>query len=473
MNRKSSAAPVSKPSLPVLQMDATGGLDAQRVADVQNYINSPEAKAQAIAPTLAERLFGRDITTDTQTIDPETNAVTMETKSLHQPGYLEQAGAGLKRGINDLLGGYNENRTQNFSVDNWNNNYLDNGNKKGLVYRLGEGLGSFAKLAESPIGRSLLVGGIVGATGGDGLQALTYGAQTGMMNQQNRAKDQMYRKALAERKIDTSGIRGYIGDDMFKSILEDAQLRDNAEYRNAMLQTQVNNQREMMEYRKQEAERQARQDQQDNYFRGQQIAQGWEKLKNDKENRGNVKFSEISSMRKEFSGIPAIKNFNEIQRQYNQVTNTYNAYKSGKLRANAADQTMVTTLNKILDPDSVVRESEFARTAAGQSLLARMEGYANKMTKGGGGLTEAEREDLYIAMQEMYKANEDEANAYIQSYTDLANRYGINPADIMPRQYYQKEEASNVGGQTYPEGTVIKNKQGQKMIMRGGQWQAM
>lgn len=288
MNRKSSAAPVSKPSLSVLQMDATGGLDAQRVADVQNYINSPEAKAQAIAPTLAERLFGRDITTDTQTIDPETNAVTMETKSLHQPGYLEQAGAGLKRGINDLLGGYNENRTQNFSVDNWNNNYLDNGNKKGLAYRLGEGLGSFAKLAESPIGRSLLVGGIVGATGGDGLQALTYGAQTGMMNQQNRAKDQMYRKALAERGIDTSGIRGYVGDSMFKSILEDAQLRDNAEYRNAMLQTQVNNQREMMEYRKQEAERQARQDQQDNYFRGQQIAQGWEKLKQG-ENKVNTK----------------------------------------------------------------------------------------------------------------------------------------------------------------------------------------
>jgi hypothetical protein len=173
---------------------------------------------------------------------------------------LEQAGAGLKRGINDLLGGYNENRTQKFSVDNWNNNYLDNGNKKGLAYRLGEGLGSFAKLAESPIGRSLLVGGIVGATGGDGLQALTYGAQTGMLNQQNRAKDQMYRKALADRGIDTSGIRGYVGDSMFKSILEDAQLRDNAEYRNAMLETQVNNQREMMEYRKQEAERQARQD---------------------------------------------------------------------------------------------------------------------------------------------------------------------------------------------------------------------
>ena len=135
---------------------------------------------------------------------------------------------------------------------------------------------------------------------------------------------------------------------------------------------------------------------------------------------------------------------------------------------------MVTTLNKILDPTSVVRESEFARTAAGQSLLARIEGYANKMTKGGGGLTDVEREDLYNAMMEMYRANEDEANAYIQSYTDLANRYGINPADIMPRQYYQSSQPASTGSKpSYAEGTIIKDKQGNRLKMRGGQWQAI
>jgi hypothetical protein len=95
---------------------------------------------------------------------------------------------------------------------------LDNGNKKGLAYKLGEGLGSFAKLAESPLGRSLLVGGIVGASGGSGLEALSYGAQTGMLNQANRMKDQMYRAELKKMGFDTSGIRGYIGDDTFNKI---------------------------------------------------------------------------------------------------------------------------------------------------------------------------------------------------------------------------------------------------------------
>jgi hypothetical protein len=55
-------------------------------------------------------------------------------------------------------------------------------------------------------------------------------------------KDQMYRQALAERGIDTSGIRGWLGDDTFKYLLEDQQVKDNAEYRNTYLETQRQNQ---------------------------------------------------------------------------------------------------------------------------------------------------------------------------------------------------------------------------------------
>ena len=281
-----------KPALVPLQMDATGGLDAEATKKVQDFVNSPEARQQVLDERLAQaaaqkatpwqKVWGRNLTADIQTVDPQTNAVTMETKSLHQPGYFEKAGQGLKRGLNDILGGYGENRTQSFSTDNWNNNYLDNGNKKGLAYKLGEGLGSFAKLAESPVGRALLVGGIVGAGGGSGLQALAYGAQTGMLNQANRMKDQMYRNSLfesAKSSIMSSNLsdeekerqiaevanrinsyRGYVGDDTYKQILAGMQLKDNAEYKNALLASNLRNQQEMMEYRKQEAARKARQD---------------------------------------------------------------------------------------------------------------------------------------------------------------------------------------------------------------------
>ena len=429
-----------------MQVAENGGLDAQRTLEL----------ALAQPKSLRERLGGRTVSIDTETRNPETNEMELSRISKYQPGLLDDIRAGAK-----------ENFATGFAAPNWEETKTPDSRKKGFGYRFGEGLGSFAKFAETPLGRSLLMAGLVGATGGSGLEALSYGAGTGLTNQQTRMKDTMYRNSLSSLGIDTTGIKGYVGDDTYKNMIDARIAQENAAYRRMYYDNQKANQdlanqmaREKFDYtKKQDAK---------------ELALAWEKLKADKEKRGTASFSEISSMRKEFSGIPAIKNYNEIKRQVGNVTNTYNAYKSGKLKANAADQTMVTTLNKILDPTSVVRESEFARTAAGQSLLARIEGYANKMTKGGGGLTDAEREDLYNAMMEMYRANEEEANAYIQSYTDLANRYGINPADIMPRQYYQSSQPASTGSsQSYSEGTIIKDKQGNRLIMRGGQWQAI
>ena len=358
------------------------------------------------------------------------------------PEFKENAPVDIKVGNNprvggllpDIAAGYRENSARPMEFSNLQANITPDGREKGGAYRFGEFAGTAARLLDNPLVRGAITYGLSKNMGDKNPLNEALSATVG--TQQNKMKDTMYRQALAERGIDTSGIRGWLGDDTFKYLLEDQQVRDNAAYRNAYLESQKTNQAIANQIALDKLNYTKLQD-------AKELALGWAKLKADKEKRGTATFSEISSMRKEFSGIPAIKNYNEIKRQVGNVTNTYNAYKSGKLKANAADQTMVTTLNKILDPTSVVRESEFARTAAGQSLLARIEGYANKMTKGGGGLTDAEREDLYNAMMEMYRANEEEANAYIQSYTDLANRYGINPADIMPRQYYQSNQTQS------------------------------
>ena len=286
-----------KPVLVPLQMDEAGGLDTEATNRVQNYINNPVTE-----PNLWQRIVGRDITTDTQLINPETNQITLDSTRVHEPGYLEKVGQGLKRGLDDILGGYSENRTQNFSTDNWNNNYLDNGNKKGLAYKLGEGLGSFAKLAESPLGRSLLVGGIVGATGGDGLQALSYGAQTGMLNQANRMKDQMYRNELAKMGFDTSGIRGYIGDDTFNKIFQSKQLQDNAEYRNALLEINKRNQEADNQLAQQKLARQEKQDAIDTGIKLQELNLKRQKLEDDrnKKSGGLDNLTAVSNQLKRF-----------------------------------------------------------------------------------------------------------------------------------------------------------------------------
>ena len=58
----------------------------------------------------------------------------------------------------------------------------------------------------------------------------------------------------------------------------------------------------------------------------------------------------------------------------------------------AGSQAILISFNKLLDPTSVVRESEYARSATGQSAIETMRGYADKLSKGGAGVTLKELE---------------------------------------------------------------------------------
>lgn len=100
--------------------------------------------------------------------------------------------------LRDVAGGYNENLNNAISLNNFGQNETPDGRKKGFAYRLGEGLGSISRFAQSPLGRGLIVGGLVGATGGDALPMLAYGAGTTMQNQANRMNDKLYRNELKQ-----------------------------------------------------------------------------------------------------------------------------------------------------------------------------------------------------------------------------------------------------------------------------------
>lgn len=209
------------PQIQPLQVAENGGLDAQRTLEL----------ALAQPKTFRERLGGRTVSIDTESVNPETSEVEINRISKYQPGLLDDIRAGAK-----------ENFTTGFAAPNWEQTRTPDGRNKGLGYKFGEGLGSLAKFAESPLGRGLIMAGIVGAAGGSGLEALGYGTGAGVANQQNRMKDTMYRNELEKMGFDTSGIRGYVGDDTFNKIFQSKQLQDNADYRNALLASNLKNQ---------------------------------------------------------------------------------------------------------------------------------------------------------------------------------------------------------------------------------------
>lgn len=130
--------------------------------------------------------------------------------------------------LSDLVKGYQENYNTPFSVEN-----LQQDQNKGVASRVGEGLGTVARGIMSPAGRTVMTAGLISALGGAPDAALTYGLSAGVTNQALRTQDAIYRKGLEEQGVDTSKIRGWITDDVYKNYTL-------ANYRNASLRVRQN-----------------------------------------------------------------------------------------------------------------------------------------------------------------------------------------------------------------------------------------
>lgn len=116
----------------------------------------------------------------------------------------------------------------------------------------------------------------------------------------------------------------------------------------------------------------------------------------------------------------------EMARQANLIDSSYSNILNGGDRS-LNTQAIITAFNKILDPSSVVRESEYDRTAAGQSLIARLEGKIQNISAGGAGVTpETLKEAADIAKQYLAgaKASIELQNKRAQ---DMAKQFGLNP----------------------------------------------
>jgi hypothetical protein len=75
---------------------------------------------------------------------------------------------------------------------------------------------------------------------------------------------------------------------------------------------------------------------------------------------------------------------------------------AGITSPNPMIQTILVTFQKILDPTSVVRESEYARSATGVSALRRIEGAIQNFIKGGA-VSVSEVKDIYLLAEKFYQ----------------------------------------------------------------------
>lgn len=138
------------------------------------------------------------------------------------------------------------------------------------------------------------------------------------------------------------------------------------------------------------------------------------------------------------------ENAREMARQSQLINSSYNNIVNGGDRS-LNTQAIITSFNKILDPTSVVRESEYDRTAAGQALISRLQGKYDNIVAGGAGVTEATLKEA----ADIAKTYLDQSRKYIEAENaravSMANQFGLNPDFVT--NTYQEDSGGDTGNQ--------------------------
>lgn len=117
-----------------------------------------------------------------------------------------------------------------------------------------------------------------------------------------------------------------------------------------------------------------------------------------------------------------------VKMQLDLMKSSLAAVKAGA--AAPGSQGVLVTFQKILDPTSVVRESEYARSASGLSLLSRIDGKWQTIEKGGAGVPVKDLEE-FVALGEQFMRNQAKAANETKTQIDsIAKQYKLDPSQI-------------------------------------------
>lgn len=183
-----------------------------------------------------------------------------------------------------------------------------------------------------------------------------------------------------------------------------------------------------------------------------------------------------SSLRKEFQAIPVVEDFQIIREQVGVMDDLINSIKiddnTKDSNALALDQSLITTFNKITDPTSVVRESEYERTPSNLSLANRFSGAFEKLSKGGAGLTKKDREALVFGAKVIADSRGSRYNEILSSYKTIADASGVKPEMVIEGFGEYKPYgvvAGKASGSKEPqyEYRVVNGKQQRRLISNG------
>lgn len=134
---------------------------------------------------------------------------------------------------------------------------------------------------------------------------------------------------------------------------------------------------------------------------------------------GQKGFENETNLRKEFQGSPETKAFGEMKTAYGQVLEGLN-------KTNAVgDLAAATKIMKLLDPGSVVRESELALAMQAGGLMDRVANYATNVMQGTK-LSPTQRKEFADLAESLFSVSFDAFGEKRNQYRTLAEQYGFD-----------------------------------------------
>jgi hypothetical protein len=170
-------------------------------------------------------------------------------------------------------------------------------------------------------------------------------------------------------------------------------------------------------------------------------------------------FKESSDLRKEF--LSQSKEFQKVRDSYTRVVG------STQEPSPAGDLSLIFNYMKMLDPGSVVRESEFATAASTGSYGQRIQASVQKVLSGER-LAPEMRADFVKKAGVLFNGMQKQHSKREKSYKGIAAKNNLPVEEVVVDITAPPEEEPQ-----YTEGQTATGPSGEKVIFRNGQWEAM
>lgn len=158
-------------------------------------------------------------------------------------------------------------------------------------------------------------------------------------------------------------------------------------------------------------------------------------------------FNATTKARQEFLNRPEVKDYVTVSTNVRSMDALLDSALSGDEENKVAlDQGLITFYNKLTDPASVVRESEYARTAQNVPLMNQIQGAIEKAKAGGAGLTDKDRKALILAAKIIANERGKTFNSTLKEYAGLAGQYGFDPSLVT--RGMQEHQDFDLGGES-------------------------